>query len=464
MRTNRPALTPGRLALVAVGAALALGGCVRQGGLEAREAPAPVLTPSAEWQRSVEPETYRRRVGELTRAIERLRRETGAGWIGRQDDVTGYLRELRGGHFFGGDDPEGVVGALFDGYGPALFGVDAAELSFREEGEPDEAGLQVVRGTQRRGDVPVLDGALVATVKTGTPPRLTSLRGRVFPDIEAAEEPRLSAGRAARIAEEASGGRRDRPPRLVIVPLAGGGTLAWEVEISGATELGEELGTAIYYIDAESGEIVSIRPGGEDGGLLRLVSRSAGALRAQADGDSVEVSGTGPIGEQLTATATVNEDGSISLVDTTTGIYDPGTGAGAVSVHDASGLTDDTSDQLPGPVMQSDTPDVADPEALAALAYTRLVHDYYRDTHGRNSWDNQGGSYIGSVHFGGPEFCNAYFDGAQMVYGVPCEREGVRHVTTFVDVDVVGHEITHGVDSTSSNLNYVAQSGALDES
>ena len=50
--------------------------------------------------------------------------------IGRQDDETGYLGELRGGTFAGDGDPETVAGAFLEAWGPSLFGVGATELAF----------------------------------------------------------------------------------------------------------------------------------------------------------------------------------------------------------------------------------------------------------------------------------------------------------------------------------------------
>ena len=68
------------------------------------------------------------RLTTLQRAIDRLRDETGTGWVGRQDDVTGYLSELSGGSW------PGTPTAFMDGYGPDLFGVDSTVLRL---GEPD---------------------------------------------------------------------------------------------------------------------------------------------------------------------------------------------------------------------------------------------------------------------------------------------------------------------------------------
>ena len=68
------------------------------------------------------------RLTTLQKAIDRLRDETGTGWVGRQDDVTGYLSELSGGSW------PGTPTAFMDDYGPDLFGVDSTVLRL---GEPD---------------------------------------------------------------------------------------------------------------------------------------------------------------------------------------------------------------------------------------------------------------------------------------------------------------------------------------
>jgi Zn-dependent metalloprotease len=55
---------------------------------------------------------------------------------------------------------------------------------------------------------------------------------------------------------------------------------------------------------------------------------------------------------------------------------------------------------------------------------------------------------------------NAFWDGAQMAYG---DGDGEVFQGFTRSLDVVGHELTHGVQSFSSNLLYRGQSGALNE-
>lgn len=101
--------------------------------------------------------------------------------------------------------------------------------------------------------------------------------------------------------------------------------------------------------------------------------------------------------------------------------------------------------------------------ATAAWANSGLVHQYFDVTHNRNSIDGKGMLLKSVVNFGGAGFPNAawYNDKAIMLYGLGDED-------TFNDfaspLDVAAHEITHGVTSRTSNLEYVSESGALNES
>jgi Zn-dependent metalloprotease len=55
---------------------------------------------------------------------------------------------------------------------------------------------------------------------------------------------------------------------------------------------------------------------------------------------------------------------------------------------------------------------------------------------------------------------NALWNGEQMAYG---DGDGTTFQRFTRSLDVVGHELTHGVQSYTSNLTYYGQSGALNE-
>jgi len=56
---------------------------------------------------------------------------------------------------------------------------------------------------------------------------------------------------------------------------------------------------------------------------------------------------------------------------------------------------------------------------------------------------------------------NAYWDGRRMVYG---DGDGIVFTSFTSDIDVIGHELTHGVTEHEANLDYENQAGALNES
>ena len=58
-----------------------------------------------------------------------------------------------------------------------------------------------------------------------------------------------------------------------------------------------------------------------------------------------------------------------------------------------------------------------------------------------------------------PDLDNAYYAGAFAAYGT-----GQRMFRALTSLDIVGHELTHGVIQTSCNLQYRGHSGALNES
>lgn len=114
----------------------------------------------------------------------------------------------------------------------------------------------------------------------------------------------------------------------------------------------------------------------------------------------------------------------------------------------------------PGTLATSSTTTISDRAEVSAHYYAGLVYDFYKNMFNRNSINNSGMSIISTVHYGSA-YNNAFWDGSQMVYG---DGDGSQFTYLSGDLDVVGHEMTHGVDSSTANLNYQDQSGALNES
>ena len=116
---------------------------------------------------------------------------------------------------------------------------------------------------------------------------------------------------------------------------------------------------------------------------------------------------------------------------------------------------------LPGKQVRAEgeaaTDDVAVTEAYDGLGDTwKLFHDIF----GRASIDDKGLPLIGTVHYG-KKYDNAFWNGEQMVFG---DGDGVVFNRFTSSVDVMGHELTHGVTQYTAALVYSDQPGALNES
>ncbi len=122
---------------------------------------------------------------------------------------------------------------------------------------------------------------------------------------------------------------------------------------------------------------------------------------------------------------------------------------------------------LPGNLVRSegDAP-TGDPAVDEAYDGSGATYDLYAEVFGRNSIDKQGMELISTVHFL-EGYDNAFWNGEQMVYGDGDEDlpEQERLFNRFTSaIDIIGHELTHGVTQYEANLVYRNQPGALNES
>jgi Zn-dependent metalloprotease len=122
---------------------------------------------------------------------------------------------------------------------------------------------------------------------------------------------------------------------------------------------------------------------------------------------------------------------------------------------------------LPGTIVrkEGDAPsaDVAVNEAYDGSGTT---YDLYKDVYERNSIDGNGMRIDSTVHYR-TGYDNAFWNGEQMVYGdgdenLPVDERLFNRFT--IALDIVGHELTHGVTQFEAKLTYFQQPGALNES
>lgn len=119
------------------------------------------------------------------------------------------------------------------------------------------------------------------------------------------------------------------------------------------------------------------------------------------------------------------------------------------------------SETLPGTIVRTEgSPPGTDLVVNEAYDGLGATFDFFLNTYERNSIDDEGMSLDATVHFG-TDYNNAFFNGQRMVFG---DGDGDLFNRFTISLDVIGHELTHGVTEDEAGLVYMFQSGALNES
>ncbi len=86
------------------------------------------------------------------------------------------------------------------------------------------------------------------------------------------------------------------------------------------------------------------------------------------------------------------------------------------------------------------------------------TYDYYFINFNRNSINNNGFKLLSYVHYSN-NYANAFWDGQRMTYG---DGNGST-MSPLTALDIIGHEITHGLTTFTADLVYQNEPGALNE-
>lgn len=117
--------------------------------------------------------------------------------------------------------------------------------------------------------------------------------------------------------------------------------------------------------------------------------------------------------------------------------------------------------ELPGVLIRTEgDPPSGDPAVDEAYDGAGATYDLYLDIFERNSLDDRGIRLDATVHYD-RDYNNAFWDGRQMVYG---DGDGQLFERFTRSIDVIAHELTHGVTQYEAGLVYSGQPGALNES
>ena len=233
----------------------------------------------------------------------------------------------------------------------------------------------------------------------------------------------------------------DAQSKLIIFPDESGSlVLAFEVTIKPSLDV-----NWTYFIDAHSGKVIQ-----------RMDNiRNAGSI--------VSASGQDLSGVTRTYNSWL-ESGTYYLIDPSTPLvdasYDPlnsgPNGSGDTFTLDAQNGDGGNLFYVSSNAQNSGW----DTSGVSTAYNTRRVYDYYNQTFGRNSYDDAGKNLLSVIHYL-QNYNNAFWNGTYMVFG---DGDGVVFDPLAGCLDVVAHEMSHGVIEHTVNLMYQNQSGALNES
>jgi Zn-dependent metalloprotease len=271
----------------------------------------------------------------------------------------------------------------------------------------------------------------------------TSVNGHFFTELTVPTQPSISMGAAEklmRIRLSVIDVRSVIPHGLTVVPYQQG-VLTYHFTLRGS-QFGRPWSQEVF-VNAHSGEIAltysSIHPDGP-----------------------VTASGMTSHGETVSLGA--YQRGAIfELRDQSKPMF--ATSNGEITTHDARS-TDEylaTSGNIVDSPESTFSGQDTGSGAVDAHYGASQVYDFYRAL-GRDSVDGLGGDIVSTVNAteGGRPMYNAFWDGIteQMVYGNPNPAQ----VHPFsAELDIVGHELTHGVTQHTGNLAYLGQPGAMNE-
>lgn len=111
-------------------------------------------------------------------------------------------------------------------------------------------------------------------------------------------------------------------------------------------------------------------------------------------------------------------------------------------------------------VRKEDQPPSRDEAVNEAYSGLGATFDLYWNEYQRNSVDDQGLPLEATVHFG-EKYDNAFWSGEQMLFG---DGDGQLFNRFTIAIDVIGHELTHGVTQYEARLIFMFEPGALNES
>ncbi len=298
----------------------------------------------------------------------------------------------------------------------------------------DDNGTRHVHFDREYKGMPVLGGDVIVHSAADGALRETTLS--LKKPLTLGKNAEVGAKAAEKAAEKLFEGKRDNVTSQLVVDAATGEKprLAWQVEVNG------------------------IAPDQSPSHLNVLVDAKTGKT-GQTWNDFHKADGSGDgyhVGDVTVSTTPVS--GGYRLMDPARGNGETrdannSTTSGIISDDFGSAFTSSDSSWGDGTLSHRET------VAVDAHYGIQETWDYFEDVHDRSGIRGDGVGAQSYVHWG-DNYSNAGWDDNSfaMIYG-----DGAPGSLPFTQLDVAGHEMSHGVTSATANLNYYGDAGGLNE-
>jgi Zn-dependent metalloprotease len=304
----------------------------------------------------------------------------------------------------------------------ALAKAGADDVFTARRSSTDRDGTAHVRYERTHRGLAVLGGDVIVHSKAGT---LKTMSVTLAKPLSVATKPAVPAARATAAATAQVHGDGPASAPTLAVDAANTPALVWQTTVPGVVDAEGDKSNYVVLVDAGTGKV-----------------RDAWPTHQAGTGTGFAV---GPVALTTTKTSSGYElrDGARG------GTYTADAGNANRVFTDADDVWGDGA--------------LANRQTVAVDAHYGVAQtwDYYRNVHGRSGIAGDGRGSYSVVHFG-TNFKNAFWDDDCfcMTYG---DGDGVT-MNPLVSLDVAGHEMSHGVTSTTAALRYSGESGGLNES
>ncbi|WP_433190404.1 choice-of-anchor P family protein [Actinoallomurus sp. CA-150999] len=304
-------------------------------------------------------------------------------------------------------------------------------------------GTADVRFDRTFKGLPVYGGDLIVHLKPGGSYKTLNT---ATPAAAVSTTPTVAAASAARTSRARLHGTVSSvgSPHLAVWATRSSSQLVWETVVRGVRA--DQAPSVLHVlVDARKGTVVTERD------EIQTLLSSAQQKAAAKAGASPQIAGTGNSIYSGSVSIDLTQSGS------TWSMKDPSHGNGFTT--DLNHATSGTGTIFSNTTGTFGNGTNSDPASAGVDAHYGAAdtYDYYKNVHGRSGIFGNGAGVPSRTHYGNA-YVNAFWDGTQMTYG-----DGAGNARPLVELDVAGHEMSHGVSGALTGWGENGETGGMNE-